>query len=126
MRWSLIRLIFWRELRDQLRDRRTVFMIAVLPLLLYPVLGVGVVQFVVGFAEKPNLIGIAGSPYLPALTPYSEGFSPVSAVAGFALTPTGPGAPTLRMDQLLGAAALMQAGCCPCDYPPLLVNGGFP
>src|SRR5436309_3050550 len=30
MRWSIIRLIWLRELRDQLRDRRTVFMIAVL------------------------------------------------------------------------------------------------
>src|SRR5262249_9387773 len=29
MRWSMIRLIWFRELRDQLRDRRTVFMIAV-------------------------------------------------------------------------------------------------
>ena len=36
MRWSIIRLIWFRELRDQLRDRRTVFMIAVLPLVLYP------------------------------------------------------------------------------------------
>ena len=44
MRWSIIRLIFFRELRDQLRDRRTVFMIAVLPLVLYPVLGTAVVQ----------------------------------------------------------------------------------
>jgi len=29
MRWSIVRLIWLRELRDQLRDRRTVFMIAV-------------------------------------------------------------------------------------------------
>src|SRR5439155_172651 len=28
MRWSIIRLIWLRELRDQLRDRRTLFMIA--------------------------------------------------------------------------------------------------
>ena len=39
-----VRLIFLREVRDQLRDRRTLFMIAVLPLLLYPSLGVGVMQ----------------------------------------------------------------------------------
>src|SRR5437868_1722686 len=30
MRWSIVRLIWHREFRDQLRDRRTVFMIAVL------------------------------------------------------------------------------------------------
>jgi sodium transport system permease protein len=40
MSWKNIRLIFRRELRDQLRDRRTLFMIAVLPLLFYPLLGV--------------------------------------------------------------------------------------
>ena len=32
MRWRIIRLIFRRELRDQLRDRRTLFMIVVLPI----------------------------------------------------------------------------------------------
>ncbi len=58
MRWSIIRLIWLRELRDQLRDRRTLFMIVVLPLLLYPVLGFLVVQFAFGFAEKPSVIGI--------------------------------------------------------------------
>ena len=42
MRWSIIRLIWLRELRDQLRDRRTVFMIVGLPLLLYPLLGFAV------------------------------------------------------------------------------------
>ena len=51
MRWSMIRLIWFRELRDQLRDRRTVFMIAVLPLILYPVLGAAVLQlFAAGLA----------------------------------------------------------------------------
>ena len=68
MRWTVVRLIFCRELRDQLRDRRTIFMIAVVPLLLYPLFGAGVLQFAVGFAEKPAVIGIAGSHYLPPLT----------------------------------------------------------
>ncbi len=39
MNWSNVKLIFLREVRDQLRDRRTLFTIAVLPLLLYPLLG---------------------------------------------------------------------------------------
>ena len=33
MRWSIIRTIWHRELRDQLRDRRTLLMILGLPLL---------------------------------------------------------------------------------------------
>ena len=44
MSWRRIQLIFQREIRDQMRDRRTLFMIAVVPLLLYPALGIGMVQ----------------------------------------------------------------------------------
>ena len=39
MRWSNVLVIFRREVRDQVRDRRTLFMIFVLPILLYPILG---------------------------------------------------------------------------------------
>ncbi|MEI7685843.1 MAG: ABC transporter permease subunit/CPBP intramembrane protease [Planctomycetota bacterium] len=58
MRWSIIRLIWLRELRDQLRDRRTVFMIVGLPLVLYPALGIIVLTFALQFFEKPSLIGV--------------------------------------------------------------------
>src|SRR5438093_1235400 len=63
MRWPIIRLIWLRELRDQLRDRRTLFMMAGLPLLLYPVLGLAVLQFAVGFVQKPSTIGIVAGPF---------------------------------------------------------------
>jgi sodium transport system permease protein len=122
----MIRLIFCRELRDQLRDRRTIFMIAVLPLLLYPVLGVGVVQFALGVAEKPNVIGIVGSQYLPVLTPRSGGFSPLPAVAGLAGTPAGSVAPGLGIDRLVGAAALAEVVRKYYDFPPLLIEGRLP
>jgi sodium transport system permease protein len=42
--WHNVRWILFREVRDQLRDRRTLFMIAVLPLLLYPLLGMSLFQ----------------------------------------------------------------------------------
>ena len=61
MRWSIIRLIWLRELRDQLRDRRTLFMVAVVPLLLYPILGFAVLQFALGMADRPCIIGIERS-----------------------------------------------------------------
>ena len=48
MRWSNLFVIFRREVRDQIRDRRTLFMIFVLPILLYPILGIGVIKFAVG------------------------------------------------------------------------------
>jgi sodium transport system permease protein len=126
MRSTIIRLIFYRELRDQLRDRRTIFMIVVLPLLLYPLLGIGVIQFAIGFAEKSNRIGIIGSQYLPRLSPNSGGFSTLPFVARLAATPAGPGAPGVGVDRLLGAAALAQAVCRNYDFPPLLIDGQFP
>ena len=39
MNWRNVKLIFWREVSDQLRDRRTLFMVVLLPLFLYPILG---------------------------------------------------------------------------------------
>ena len=54
MSWSNIKLIFHREARDQLRDRRTLFMIAVLPILLYPLMGIVVLK-VLEFVERNRL-----------------------------------------------------------------------
>jgi sodium transport system permease protein len=66
MQWRNIRLIFLREIRDQLRDRRTLFMIAVLPLILYPLLGMSVFQLS-QFLRKsePNIL-VIGSEQLDA------------------------------------------------------------
>ncbi len=55
-----IKLIFAREVRDQLRDRRTVFMIVVLPLLLYPLLGMSFFQISQFMQEQPTSVLIVG------------------------------------------------------------------
>ncbi len=88
-----VKLILLREIRDQLRDRRTLFMIFVLPLLLYPLLGMSlfqVVQFrrtqqtsvlVVGLPRldaAPDLIRNGG--FNPALFPKDESDSGSNAV----------------------------------------------
>ena len=65
MNWKNIRLIFQREIRDQLRDRRTLFMVAVLPLFLYPALGIGMVQMQVTFSEKTRIVALIGEDDLP-------------------------------------------------------------
>jgi sodium transport system permease protein len=65
MRWSIIRIIWLRELKDQLRDRRTLFMVAGLPLLLYPILGVAVLKFAVGFVDRKTVIGVVVEPGQP-------------------------------------------------------------
>jgi sodium transport system permease protein len=60
-----IRIVFQRELRDQLRDRRTLFMVMGLPVLLYPALGIGMLQMAVVFSEKPRTVVMLGSDSLP-------------------------------------------------------------
>src|SRR5689334_9903109 len=76
MSWRNIRLIYAREIRDQLRDRRTLFMIAVLPLLLYPLLGMSVFQLS-QFLRKsePKVVVIGADELKPAgeLPPLIEG-----------------------------------------------------
>ena len=65
MKWSNIKLIFLRETKDQLRDRRTLFTIAVLPLLLYPLLGMTFMQISQFMREHPTRIWVVGSAFLP-------------------------------------------------------------
>ena len=60
MKWSKIRLILVRELRDQLRDRRTLFMIIVLPVLLYPFMGMAIIQVTQFLKENPSRVLVLG------------------------------------------------------------------
>ncbi len=65
MSWSNVKLILRREVRDQLRDKRTLFTIAVLPILLYPLLGMSFLQVTQFRRQHPNKILIVGSDTLP-------------------------------------------------------------
>jgi sodium transport system permease protein len=80
MRWPIILHIFRREVRDQLRDRRTLFMIFVLPILLYPILGIGITQLSVAFEQKPRTVVLVGAESLPPEPPLlnkeRDGFDP--------------------------------------------------
>ncbi len=69
MNWSNVKLILQREVRDQLRDRRTLFMIAVLPLLLYPLLGMSFFQVAQFMRERPTRVLVVGLPPLDDLPP---------------------------------------------------------
>lgn len=61
MNWANVQLIFMREVRDQLRDRRTLFMIAVLPILLYPLMGLSFFQVSQFIREQPTQVFVAGA-----------------------------------------------------------------
>lgn len=52
--------IFLREVRDQFRDRRTLFIIAILPILLYPILGMSMFQMVQFMQEQPTNVLVLG------------------------------------------------------------------
>lgn len=69
MRWSNVKLIWQREMRDQLRDRRTLFMVVVLPVLLYPLMGMAAFQITQFMREYPTRIGLVGAQQLPAAVP---------------------------------------------------------
>jgi sodium transport system permease protein len=69
MNWSNLTVIFRREVLDQLRDRRTIFMIFVFPILLYPMLGFGVLKVVAAMEKKPRVVVIVGAENLPKNQP---------------------------------------------------------
>lgn len=69
MSFANIKLIYLRELRDQLRDRRTLFTVLVLPLLLYPLMGLLVFQVQQFLKEAPAKVRIVGSAALPENPP---------------------------------------------------------
>jgi sodium transport system permease protein len=114
MRWSIVRLIWVRELRDQLRDRRTVFMIVVLPVVLYPLAGLGFLQLRGAQATRPALVGVAGlenvHPWRLASTPRT-----VARAGGAFLISPGPVSTPLTA---LPAFELIP----PPDYRPLFAE----
>jgi sodium transport system permease protein len=72
MNWTNVKLILAREIRDQLRDRRTLFMIAVLPILLYPLLGMSFFQISQFMREQTTSVLVIGAKGLTDLPPLLE------------------------------------------------------
>ncbi len=79
-RFSAVVLIYVREMRDQLRDRRTLFTIAVLPILLYPLVGTLLLQIAQFTRQHPTSICVIGRENLENAPPllgedsFAEGF----------------------------------------------------
>lgn len=65
MRWSVVRLIISREMRDLLRDRRTLFLIFGLPVILYPVFSLFGWLFAQSIVEQVVTVGIVRVEALP-------------------------------------------------------------
>ncbi len=73
MNWANVRLVLRREVKDQLRDRRTLFTMLVLPLLLYPLLGATFVQISQFMQEHPTRIRVLGAADLPVAPKLLDG-----------------------------------------------------
>ena len=73
MKLSNVKLILAREVRDQLRDRRTLFVIAVLPLLLYPLLGMSLLQVSQFMRNRPSRVLVVGGRGMEVSPPLIEG-----------------------------------------------------
>ncbi len=69
MRLPIVKLIAGKETRDLLRDRRTVMLIIVLPLLLYPLFGFAGFVLASGYIKQQTTVGLVGQsgPGLPPL-----------------------------------------------------------
>ena len=65
-RFSAVTLIYMREMRDQLRDRRTLFTIALLPIVLYPLLGTLLLQIAQFTREHTTTVCIVGVEHIHA------------------------------------------------------------
>ena len=78
MRWSNVFVIVRREVRDQIRDRRTLFMVFILPVLLYPILAIGLLKLQAEFEQKARKVLVVGTQYLPPsprlVNPQGDGF----------------------------------------------------
>jgi sodium transport system permease protein len=76
MNFTNVKLILAREIRDQLRDRRTLFMIFVLPVLLYPLLGSAYFQMVQFQTQRPmSVLVVGGGQLAKTPTPIFDGDS---------------------------------------------------
>jgi len=116
MNWNNVKLILMREVRDQVRDRRTLFMIAVLPMLLYPLLGMSFFQIAQFTGEQPTSVLVLGAEELgpledlPALIEgdrfASELFSPPSQVDLLELEVLPPAEPPNSQSESAATARL--------------------
>lgn len=82
MNWRHIQLIYHREMRDQLRDRRTLFTIAVLPMLLYPLIGLLMMQVAQFNREYSVRIRIVGQENWPQNLPLIDSQRHLASLPG--------------------------------------------
>src|SRR3981189_2489471 len=69
MNWSNVKLIVVREIRDQLRDRRTMLLVAVLTVVSFPLMGMSFLQLTQFMHEREIRVLVLGAPINAELPP---------------------------------------------------------
>jgi hypothetical protein len=77
-------------------------MVVILPLLLYPILGFGLLQFALGFGKSQSVVGVVGADNLPIADAPPAPPTPAQAASSLAAAPVNPGN---GIDLVVGAAA---------------------
>ena len=72
-RFAAIVIIYAREMRDQLRDRRTLFTIALLPIMLYPLVGTLLLQIAQFTRQHTTTVCIVGAANIQGVPPLLDG-----------------------------------------------------
>ncbi|GIW87278.1 MAG: sodium extrusion protein NatB [Isosphaeraceae bacterium] len=88
VRWPNVQTIFIQEARDQLRDRRTLFMVFVLPILLYPLLGIGMARLSEAFQDQTRRVVIVGCEHLAAASAANPEAPPLLDETGSRFNPS--------------------------------------
>src|SRR6516225_10209683 len=105
MHWTIVRLIWHREIRDLLRDRRWLFMLLGLPVLLYPVFGLVGFVFALTMLDHEIRVGVVGLENLPQQVPVG----PVGPTAEFAWLTALPAVGDNGITAITGAAGQVLA-----------------
>lgn len=66
---KVIGAIFRREMLDILRDRRTIFMMIIFPMMLYPLIGVVISQLLISYQESARRVVVVNAGALPEQPP---------------------------------------------------------
>src|SRR5947208_8650687 len=104
MRWPIVRLIWHRELRDLLRDRRWLFMLLGLPVLIYPAFGAVGLLFALATLDQKTPVGVCGAEYLPQPAAGAP-LGPAADLAWLAAVPA-PGLTAADVAAAAGVAAI--------------------
>ncbi|MFL5328973.1 MAG: ABC transporter permease [Gemmataceae bacterium] len=114
MNWSVVRLIAGRELRDLLRDRRSLILLLVLPVVIYPGFALAFIHFYIATLEHPSKVGVVNVDALPKCR-----IGPRPSAAWWAVIPSDLAPAALAISEPARVVSEISV------YQPLIADGKF-